>query len=419
MQSNTRIKASEQVPWYRVAIVSSMVSFSIPTFVTGLELYEGLSLNDLFLAIVVGAILLTLVGGLIGTTGAATGMNSYQLSHTIFGKKGAAILNIAFACSLVGWFGINLDLFSASINRVASATLRVEFSPILIEAIAGIGMTLTSLFGFAAINRLASGLVPIMLLVTVAIAVQSGNQLSVDSWLDMEKPAHMSFSDGVSVIVGVIIIGAIILPDITRFSRQARGGVYTAFWSYGVVQTLVLIIAAFSAAAFATFDILDVLLALGIGASVLVVVIAGSWVLNSLNVYSAQLAISESFPVASPKVITVVMGVLGMFAAFANILDHFVTFLSVLTAVFVPVGGIIACDYWLLDKTKYDSDDYRDDANLPALIAWLAGALIAITTQFFALPSLTQVSALDAMLLTAVVYWLLARNQISAPVADE
>ncbi|RDV26812.1 cytosine permease [Alteromonas aestuariivivens] len=407
--SSTPVEPSQLVSWPRVAAVSAMVSFSIPTFVTGIELYNDMSLYEGLMAVIVGAILLTVVGGLVGTIGAATRLNSYQLAQTVFGHRGASVLNLAFALSLIGWFGVNLDLFSASVNKVALATLGQEFAPVLIEAIAGTGMTITTLYGFSAINRLAAYLVPVMIAITAWIAFASSQQLSISEWLSVSKSAHLSFSDGVSVIVGVIIIGAIIMPDITRFSRQLSGGVHTAFWSYGVVQTLVLLIAAFSAAAFATDDILEVLLALGIGSAVLAVVIAGSWILNALNIYSAQLAISESFSLRSERTVTLVLGVLGMVAAFVNVLDYFITFLSVLTAIFIPVGGIIACDYYLINKSKYSHTEIKKQIHWPALVAWLAGAGLAVATQFFALPSVTQVAALDAMLLTAAVYFLLCR----------
>ena len=44
--SAVRIGDSQLVPWYRVAAVASMVSFSLPTFVTGLELSHGLAPVD-------------------------------------------------------------------------------------------------------------------------------------------------------------------------------------------------------------------------------------------------------------------------------------------------------------------------------------------------------------------------------------
>lgn len=37
------IRDDQLTPWWRVAAVGSMVAFSLPTFITGLDVYQGLS----------------------------------------------------------------------------------------------------------------------------------------------------------------------------------------------------------------------------------------------------------------------------------------------------------------------------------------------------------------------------------------
>lgn len=406
--SENTVTDQDLVNWPKVAVVSAMVSCSIPTFMTGIELFTLLSWSLAWQTLLIGGILLTLVGGLMGTIGASTRKNSYMLVQIGFGKMGAQVLNLLFALSLVGWFGLNLDLFSASIMQIIGPSENNYFYAICIEAIAGIIMISTTLYGFKIINKVSVLLIPIMLLLTIAMYYQSAQTLSFSDFISSHDKSSASLSQGVSMIVGVIIIGAIILPDITRFSRQKRGGLYTAFWSYLVVQTIVLIIAAYAASAFKAHDVLAVFVALGIGSWSLLIVLAGTWVLNALNLYSAELAVSASLPKSKNKYILMILGAAGLLAAFANILDVFVLFLSVLTAIFIPIAGIIGCDYLLLNKQAYSNNKQPLKAlQAPAVFAWCLGASIAIYDLFSPFIFLTSIAAIDAILVSATAHLIL------------
>ncbi|GFD69508.1 cytosine permease [Alteromonas sp. KUL106] len=433
--SQQSIEDNALVSWPRVAAVSAMVSFSIPTFMTGIELFSLLPWEKIAITLLIGGALLTLVGGLMGSIGAITRKNSYMLVKVAFGDQGARILNLLFAISLVGWFGLNLDLFSSSVAAILNYDAPNNTLTIGIEATVGMLMILTTMYGFNVINRLSIILVPLMLVVSGVLLYQSLTVTSFHHFTSAMSHAHGSISQGVSLIVGVIIIGAIILPDITRFSRQRRGGAYTAFWSYLIAQSAVIVIAGFAAFALKANNILDVLLALGIGSWSLLIVIAGSWILNALNLYSAELAVNASLPRLKQNLVAIGLGVVGMFAAFANILEIFVLFLSVLTAVFIPVAGIIAVDFFVLNKSGYStavslkritctpptsgqlsdkaiaSEQYPTSVQSPlssnhksALIAWAVGAGIAGYDLFEPLSLISGIAALDAIVVSAILH---------------
>ena len=50
---------------------------------------------------------------------------------------------------------------------------------------------------------------------------------------------HVSFGQAISSVVGLSIIGAIILPDYTRFIREPSGAVYSAFLSFAIVSSVI------------------------------------------------------------------------------------------------------------------------------------------------------------------------------------
>tara|TARA_B100001093_G_scaffold492032_1_gene532705 strand:- start:190 stop:573 length:384 start_codon:yes stop_codon:yes gene_type:complete len=73
----------------------------------------------------------------------------------------------------------------------------------------------------------------------------------------------MSLGDGISAIVGSIVIGSIIMPDITRFLRSSRGALMTSGTSDLIAQPFVMWAAAVAALALGTNDIIGIILTLG------------------------------------------------------------------------------------------------------------------------------------------------------------
>lgn len=409
--SSSRVNDSDLVAWPRVAAISAMVAFSLPTFITGIEVYANGSINHVLLSLVIASVLLTLIGGLMGVIGAKTRMSSYLLVKIAFGEKGAAAVNIAFAISLVGWFGVNIDLFANAVQSLGKDLLNVTIPTMLIEVMAGLLMVTTTVFGFRAINILASILTPIIALVTFVLLFGSLDEYSVTDFLNEDKASVLNLSQLVGAITGAIIVGAIILPDITRFCRHYSGGFYTAFCAFMLVQLFVLVVAAFASAAFNSTDILELMLKAGLGITAFFIVIAGSWVLNSLNLYSAMLSVGATVPKASGKIPTLLVGLLGVVAAFFNILDAFITFLIVLVTLFIPVCGIIITDYFIVNKARYTFDILENNKaiSVPGCAAWFIGALYATLTELGVISSISPVASIDAILLSAVFYIALSK----------
>lgn len=408
--------ATEPVPqehtvgWVRVGLISAMVAFSLPTFVTGAEVFLAIDNASAVSAVLFGCGILTVIASISGAIGTRTHLSSYMLARVAFGTKGAALVNIAFAISLLGWFGVNIDLFSGALLRLLHDIFGISVFPWVIELFAGVVMTVTTIYGFKAINLLSTLLVPVMMVVTVILISKALGMRPLDETLAAQQVAEISFGRAVSSVVGGVIIGAVILPDITRFINQWRGAIYTALLSYLVVQTIVMTAGGMAADVLSNNDLLDVLIVMGLSWAAFVIIIAGSWVLNSLNLYSTTLSVEATFPKTENRLLIVALGALGTIAAFFNILDHFLTFLFYLAIVFVPVAGVIAVDYFLARHSAYHANlQSAERAVSPmALVAWVAGSVVALLGAESVI-ELTGIAALDAMFVSAVSYAILSR----------
>ncbi|MFK8053894.1 MAG: cytosine permease [Woeseiaceae bacterium] len=408
--ANEPVAEARTVGWVGVALVSAMVSFSLPTFVAGVELFAQSSNENAILAILLGSAILAVIGALTGAIGARTRLSSYLLVRVAFGDSGASVVNIAFAISLLGWFGVNIDLFAATTQRMLLDVFGVNAPGWIVELFAGVIMTITTMYGFRTINFLSMLLTPVMMVVTALLLFRV---LDGNSWLTLYATGESSslpFGNAVSSVVGGIIVGAVILPDITRFIRHWPGAIYTAFLSYFVVSSIVMIAGGLAADTLGNDDFLDVMIILGLGWAAFAIVIAGSWVLNSLNLYSTALSIEATWPSLPNRWSIIVLGAIGTLAAFLNILDYFLDFLFYLAIVFVPVAGIIVVDYLWVHRTAYhvDFDPGSQRVSIPALLSWVLGATLALLGAF-GVVSLSGIAALDAMFVSALAFALLSR----------
>jgi len=388
-----------------------MVAFSLPTFITGLEVATVVTPRQAIIALLSGALLLTLIASITGSIGARTRLSSYMLVRVAFGDRGAALVNLAFALSLLGWFGVNIDLFSGAVLRLLDEMFGLYADPWLVEIGAGTVMTVTTIYGFRAINLLSLLLVPVLMVVTVLLISTS---LGVQSFADViaiQVRARLTTGDAISSVVGGVIVGAVILPDITRFIRHWHGAIYTSVLSYLIVGSVVMGAGGLAAVVHGNDDLLDIMIIVGLGWGAFAIVIAGSWVLNSLNLYSAVLSVEATVPSAKNRVLVIVLGMLGTAAAFLDILDYFLTFLFYLSIVFVPVAGVIAVDYLFVRRSAYhDEREQLARAFAPlAIAAWTAGAVVSLLGSE-GLLTLSGIAALDAMLVSALAYWLLMRT---------
>ena len=137
--STEPVPENRTVGWIRVAIISATASFSLPTLISGMKLANSVDTRTALTAIICGNLLLTIIGGFCGAIGSRTRLSSYMLTRIAFGSSGAAAVNIAFAISLLGWFGVNIDILSGAVFRLLNEVFAINMANWIIEVIEGIG----------------------------------------------------------------------------------------------------------------------------------------------------------------------------------------------------------------------------------------------------------------------------------------
>jgi cytosine permease len=403
--STLPVPLDRSIPWWKIALTNVLFSICLPTLITGLDLGIASPRRYFLSGIVVGSLILTFIGILTSVLGSKTRLSSYMLARVAFGTHGSTLLNLAFAMSLLGWFGVNINLFGDAMARLLVAMWGYTGPVWPVELIAGLLMTLTTLVGLRAINALSVVIVPVLAVVCLLMLLESLKHGSVGEILGRAPAAGMSFGDTVSAVVGGVIVGAVIMPDTCRFIDRTHGAVWTSILTYFVSNVAVTVIGGIAALATGKAEILDLMLYMGLGAGAFAIVLGGSWILNALNLYSAALSIGVAVPRSRRGITTLMAGLGGTLLAFLQILDHFLTFLFYLSIVFVPIASIIIVDFFIIRPGAYTGAAIESiqPVEAAALIAWAGGACVAVLGSAGYL-RLTGIAAVDAMLVSALVY---------------
>ncbi|WP_077341758.1 cytosine permease [Pseudocolwellia agarivorans] len=394
----------------RIGMINGGLAFAVPGLITGLEIGKGLGLEQSIYAFILGGFILSVLGYVTGLVGMYNRLASCMMMKFVFGRVGANILSLAFVLSLLGWYGVNIDVFSKVIQELIQDTCDYTATIWLLEIVIGVLITLTTILGFKLLEKLSSLLVPVLFLIVIYMLYQSmgysANELNIPT-----ETTNFTFGEAVSAVVGSFIVSVVLMPDFTRFSATKKGTFIASFLPFLFINNFVYIVAAIAGLAVVNNDVLQVMLALGLGGFAFVLLITSGWVTSVINLYSSALglnAITRKWP--EWKVI-IFVGILGTFIASFNLLDNFTSFLFGLSTIFTPVAAIYVIDFFVIrKKQRYVVEELSavSKVNVVALVAWAVGIVVSMLTNqgYF---TLTTIEVCDSLLITAPVYYLLMK----------
>ena len=390
---------------YRLMLINMSLVVGLPVMLSGIELVYSLGFTLAVGLFALGGVVLAAIGWGAASTGAANRLSSYMIITRVFGTQGAKVINTLFAVSMWGWFGVNLTLFADAISSLV-LTFAGTALPLELYMVGGaVFMVATAVFGFKALNTLSVAVVPVWALVMTIIAVALAGEGDVLARMPASEPSLESVDRGISAVVGMLIVGAVLLPDFTRYARRERAFADSAIAvvpAFVAVLPLVLLTAGMAGALAGERNPLDVLEAYGFGALAVVPILLAATIVNGINLYGCSLSLSTVFTRSKEWQLALASGTVGTLAALFGIIDHFIDFLELLSLVFTPIAGVYLVDFFYLRRRRPYLED-RDGTNVLGLVAVLAA--ISLTALLHGVGiTVSGVKPCDALLLAALIY---------------
>ena len=373
-----------------------------------------MNFRDAVLSTILGSVILQFISFGLGLAGQREGLPTSLLSKWAgFGTIGSAIVGLTFAISLIGWFGIQNSVFAQGVVEIMHSITHGNISYQLVATITGLLVTFSVIFGFKGLSWTTNISIPAFIVVmgVATYNMLKGNDLH--HLITMAAPgAAMGMGAGITMVTGNFIVGAIIMPDITRRTKNGRDVFWVCVIGTIVGELGVNVIGVLMAHAIGSKEIMPIIYQLT-GALGIALIVLSSVKVNDMNLYSASLNVVNFFRQVfsvnlNRSVMTVITGILGTILSVVGLIDKFQGFLTILGVVFPPIAAIMFVDYWILKTDRQKLDDSRAKGELPqtssklplmTVIAWVAGILVG---QFVT----WGVQSLNVLISSGVVYYL-------------
>ncbi len=401
---------AETVSGFQVGIVIVGISITLPLLYSAGELVRGIGLSRAMIASVAGALILSIMSVPAAVVGARTRLSSYMIIEHTFGFVGAKFVNFWFGLFLLGWYAVTAELFGRTLFLAAGELTALTMPEWPYTVVSSAVVTITTIYGFKAIDRLALVAVPFLLLALIAVVVKSLQQTSFSDLLLIEG-AGIDMPTAISAVVGAAIVGVVLMPDLTRYTRNTRDCITASFLGQGGGITIAYILGMIPVLVWNELEPMTYMLVMGFGAFALAVLVFATWTTNVVNLYSTALAARASVPLGDYRSLVIVGGIVGTIAALVGIADHLIDFLITLGLLVPPVAGVYLCDFFLLNRTDLSASrlESRPAIRVNAVIAGIGSGLLA-TWMYYSELSLTSIGSLDSLLISIAVYLALEKG---------
>jgi cytosine permease len=327
----------------------------------------------------------------------------------VYGKIGAYIPVLVIALLLIGWQGIVVGAFG-----VTWAGNSDSMSFYLIAIAAGILFTITTYFGVKGLEYVS--IPSVVILVAVGLYAAWLNIDEAGGWagfLDMsaeraaESETPLTTLSAINLVIGSWIVGAIVMPEYTRFARKAWVAIAIPFIALLVAQWFLQMVGALGGVVSGTFDFTVYLRSQGtflmfagiIGMSFAL------WTTGDANLYLPVIQTSAVFR-RPTRVMTVICGVLGTIVGL-GIYARFMDWINLLASIVPPLIGPVIAHYYFIARTRFSAEELDDLAvwNPAAIIAYIVGAAAALmNSQNIVFSMDTTVPALLGLVISILTY---------------
>ena len=400
-----QVTKDQTVSGWHVGLIVIGIAITLPAFLVGAEIMGSLGTQQGTLAIIAGGVILASIASACMYIAVSERKTTYQLLAMSFGSMGSRFVSFLISLTLLGWFGVTVSLFGQAATKSFEELFSL-YMPIELYIVVGcLVMTVTTIYGFRAMDILSKFTVPLMLIILV---VGVYFVLSNFEWAQIwNKPANtqgaaISFGGAVSVIVGSFMVGVTILPDISRFINRKSQIYVASVGSFGTFFALILMMAGLPGLMTGEKDLIVSMYQSGLGIPALIMMIFASWTTNISNLYSCSLGFAQVAPKVKRWQITVFSGIAGGLFALSGIMAHLIEFLILLGIFIPPVAGIYISHFY------FSCEASKNSISLPAIVSWVVASGIAFATSsgHFVL---TSISALDSLLIAIFLYAIIAK----------
>ncbi len=366
------------------AVLWGNLGVSLLVLVAGALLVPALGLGQALAATVLGAVVGNALLGLAAVPAAETGVPAMVLYRAALGVRGSLLPTACNVVQNLGWAVFELFVIGSAAAQVSEKLFGFRARPLWVLVFGALTTLLAVAGPLTVVRRWLERFATWAVLASTAyLTWYALARFDLGALAGRAGSGGLSFWAGVDIAVALPVSWIPLVADYARFGRSAR----SAFWGTGlgylVAQVWFYALGILFLLAIGQGDVIAAVVAVPVGVVAMALLAVDEADEAFANVYSTAMSLLNALPRLPGRPLTLALGVLATaLAALVADLSRYESFLFLLGALFVPLFGVLAADYFVRAGRRYDVAALYDPAGRyrgvrwPALAAWLAGFLL-------------------------------------------
>lgn len=392
-------------------------------------------------ALIVAGILSYTLLAFSSLMGYHTGLSAMTLTRASFGIRGSFLPSIINIVQFIGWAAANTFIAAISVSTIFHTILGWpsygqpggQWGLIIGIIIMSILHLISISLGEKSVRLIERIGIILVIIFVVWESIVVFKTVSLHAIFAWQPPKHMQISSGaaIDILAAFNLAWVTAGSDFSRFSKSKQGATSMAFLgaNIGLFWFAFIGLTATIATAIALnnydpnySDPSTIAMRLGLGTLALIVIMITSTTANAVNLMAAGSALTNIWHKLSLKASLLIVTLTATLVSFiplfvASFLTDFIAFLDLIGMVLGPEIAIFLVDYFLIRKGNYQISEftkingqywYNGGINWRAIGSWIFGLLAYWGLGYIALIKETIGATFVAMLLTAIVYLILA-----------
>jgi cytosine permease len=405
--------------WPSVAAVWFGFPMILTNAVFGGVIVYGLGLVRGLAAILAGNLVLMIYVGVLSHLAGSTGRNFAIVAKSTFGSRGYAIASGFLSTIVIGWFAFQTGLTGSTLHTTLGWN---QPATILLAGVLYIAVTFVGIRALALLGAVAAPLFVVLAAVAIGFVATQRGLGGVLSYGGHPGATVASVGAAITMTVARFADSGTMTADFTRWARSGRHAVGASATAFPLANFVSMAVGGVIVAAGAATDpdknggdFLSILVGhhpvLTAVAVVFVFINLGSVCTHCL--YNGAVGWSH-ITNSKMRLLTVVLGVIGVIAAVAGVWTLFADWLNILGVFVPPIGAVLITDQVLLRRRAAARASVTFRAS--AFGAWAIGAAVAALVHFTA-PALAE--AVAGILAGALAYLVISRFTPGPDAPDE
>ena len=384
---------TNMIIWFGVAI-------SVSEIQAGIQIASAAPLNSIWVPLILGH----LIGGVllyfVGLIGARLRVNAMESIKSTFGNLGSKFFAALNVMQLIAWVAV--------LNAQGAMALMGLNMPISFALTCVILAVLIAIWVFIGLKRTSKITSVIMMVLTALLVILSVRLLAMGGYnlMPVANSETLTFWNIFEISIAMPISWLPVISDYTKDVENPKKATALSALAY-TVASLWMYFIGIEVVCMATLDISQAILISGLGVQGVIILVLSTVTTNFLATNSAGESAKAIFNRLDPKLAGVVVSFLSAGLAISGIMDHYISFLYLISSVFAPMAAVLVVSFYFGNYNNEAKDWYWN------IVSWFAGfAVYQITAgldSIFLGPTLISVIVSGAL----AYAWILVKGKLN------